>query len=87
MLLALTHGMQHGAKRTIASAMGNVTVSAVQASISVAGLGTILIASDTAFQLVKLGGAAYLVYMGIGILFSSKMTIAPKKNEQAQSDV
>ncbi len=34
MLLALTHGIQYGAKRTIASAVGNVTVTLIQASIS-----------------------------------------------------
>ncbi|MBT6340133.1 MAG: LysE family translocator, partial [Desulfobacula sp.] len=34
MLLALTHGMRYGAKKTIASAMGNVSVTLVQASIS-----------------------------------------------------
>ncbi len=53
MLLALTHGMQYGAKRTIASAMGNVTVSLIQASISIAGLGAILIASEAIFQFIK----------------------------------
>ena len=86
MLLALTHGMRYGAKRTMASAMGNVTVSLIQAFISVAGLGTILIASETAFQVVKLVGAAYLVYMGIGIFFSSRMSIAPNNNNQFQSE-
>ena len=86
MLLALTHGMQFGAKRTIASAMGNVTISLVQASISVAGLGTILIASETAFQLIKLAGAAYLIYMGIGILFSPKMSVVPENNSQLQNE-
>ncbi len=87
MLLALTHGMKFGAKRTIASAMGNVTVSLVQASISVAGLGTILIASETAFQIIKLAGAAYLIYMGIGILFSPKMSVVPENNSQPQNEV
>ena len=87
MLLALTHGMQFGAKRTIASAMGNVTISLVQASISVAGLGTILIASETAFQIVKMAGAAYLIYMGIGILFSPKMSVVPENNSQPQKEV
>lgn len=86
MLLALTHGMRYGARRTMASAMGNVTISLFQAFISVAGLGTILIASETAFQIVKLVGAAYLVYMGVGILFSSRMSIAPNNNHQFQSE-
>ena len=79
MLLALTHGMQYGAKRTIASAMGNVTVTLIQASVSIAGLGTILIASETTFQLIKWAGAAYLIYMGIRMLFSSNMSLSPNE--------
>ena len=79
MLLALTHGMHYGAKRTIASAMGNVTVTLIQASISIAGLGTILIASETTFQLIKWAGAAYLIYMGISMLCSSKISSSSSK--------
>ena len=78
MLLALTHGMNYGAKRTIASAMGNVTVTLIQASISIAGLGTILIASETIFHIIKWAGAVYLVYIGISIFLSPKMSISPK---------
>ena len=79
MLLALTHGMHYGARRTISSAMGNVTVTLIQASVSIAGLGAILIASETIFQLIKLAGAAYLIYMGIVILRSPKMSLSPIK--------
>ena len=71
MLLALTHGMQHGARRTMASAAGNVAVTMVQALISIVGLGTVLMASETVFMVIKWTGAAYLVYMGLSILFSS----------------
>ena len=77
MLLALTHGMNYGAKRTIASAMGNVTVTLIQASISIAGLGTILIASETIFHIIKWAGAVYLVYIGISIFLSPKMSMSP----------
>ena len=87
MLLALTHGMQFGAKRTIASAMGNLTVTLIQAFISIAGLGTILIASEAAFQFVKFAGAAYLIYMGAGILLSPKMSIVPINTKQFQYKV
>lgn len=79
MLLALTHGMQYGAKRTIASAMGNVTVTLIQASVSIVGLGTILIASETIFQFVKWTGAAYLIYMGVMILRSSTLSLSPSE--------
>ncbi len=72
MLLALTHGIQYGARKTIASALGNVTVTLVQAAISITGLGTILIASESVFHLIKWIGAAYLIYLGISFLVSSR---------------
>ena len=85
MLLALTHGMQFGARKSIASAMGNLTVTLIQASISIAGLGTILIASEMAFQILKLAGASYLIYIGFGIFFSPNMSFMPKnKNHSAR---
>jgi len=87
MLLALTHGMQYGAKRTLASAMGNLTITLIQASISIAGLGAILIASETAFQIIKFTGAGYLVYTGLGMLFSAKMAIKPNNQDQAPNDI
>lgn len=77
MLLALTHGMQYGAKKTIASAIGNVTVTLLQASVSIAGLGTILVASERIFYLIKWAGAAYLIYIGLCIFCSSNL-IVPK---------
>ncbi len=70
MLLALTHGMNYGAKRTTASALGNVSVTLVQASVSIAGLGAVLLASETVFLLIKWSGAIYLVYMGISIFLA-----------------
>ncbi len=76
MLLALTHGMQYGAKKTIASALGNVTITLIQTAISIAGLGTILVASETIFHLIKLAGAAYLIYIGTRILCSAKISIS-----------
>ena len=56
MLLALTHGMQYGVKKTMASALGNVAVTLVQATVSIAGLGTVLIASEAVFHLIKWQG-------------------------------
>ena len=83
MLLALTHGMRYGAKKTIASAMGNVSVTLVQASISLAGLGTILFSSEIIFQLIKWAGAVYLIYMGISMLRSSNMLLSPTPLNQS----
>lgn len=77
MLLALTHGMHYGARRTVASALGNVTVTLVQAFISIAGLGTILLASEFVFYTIKWAGAVYLIYIGISIWRSPKTAIMP----------
>ena len=77
MLLALTHGMNFGVKRTIASALGNVTVTIIQASISIAGLGAVLMASENVFQVIKWAGAIYLIYMGVSLLRSSKTSLSP----------
>jgi threonine/homoserine/homoserine lactone efflux protein len=87
MLLALTHGMKFGARRSIASAMGNLTVTIIQAIISIAGLGTILIASEMTFQIIKFAGAAYLVYIGISIIISPKMSFSPSSENQIQRKV
>ncbi|QJB55499.1 LysE family translocator [Pseudodesulfovibrio sp. zrk46] len=83
MLLALTHGMQYGARKTVASALGNVVVTLIQASISIAGLGTILVASEAVFHLVKWAGAAYLVYIGATLLLSSGALISEDETGQA----
>lgn len=82
MLLALTHGMKYGAKRTIASALGNVSVTLLQAAVSIAGLGAVLLASESLFNIIKWAGAAYLIFMGISIWFSSDI----KVSEQTESD-
>lgn len=64
MLLALSHGMRFGARRTVATALGNVCASLIQAGISIAGLGALLTVSEGFFLVVKWLGAAYLIYVG-----------------------
>ena len=86
MLLAITHGMQHGARKTMASAMGNVTVTFIQASISIAGLGTVLMASESVFHLIKWAGAAYLIYVGAMMVFSSHASLTPLSNNPGKEN-
>ena len=85
MLLALTHGMKYGAKRTIASALGNVSITLLQAAISIAGLGAILLASEGLFNIIKWIGAAYLIYMGLSIWLSPNMTVSEMANRHLSS--
>ncbi|MDX2433025.1 MAG: LysE family translocator [Desulfobacterales bacterium] len=86
MLLALTHGMKYGARRTTVSALGNLSVTLIQAGISIAGLGAILLASENIFNIVKWAGAIYLVYMGISIWRSPSMSITEKSSNGNQPE-
>jgi len=81
MLLALTHGMKYGAKRTIASALGNVSITLLQAAVSIAGLGAVLLASESLFNIIKWAGAAYLIFMGLSMWLSTDI----KVTEQSES--
>ena len=85
MLLALTHGMKYGAKRTIASALGNVSITLLQAVISIAGLGAILLASEGLFDIIKWIGAAYLIYMGLSIWRSPNLAVSEKPSNHLSS--
>lgn len=85
MLLALTHGMKYGAKRSIASAFGNLLITLFQAAVSIAGLGAILLASEGLFNFIKWIGAAYLIYMGIAIWRSPDMKVSDKLTSHSSS--
>jgi threonine/homoserine/homoserine lactone efflux protein len=65
MLLSLTHGIHHGLARTASTMLGLLSGLAIILSISIGGLGAVLVASTTAFEVIKYVGAVYLVYLGI----------------------
>lgn len=71
MILALNHGIKYGAKRTLASAFGNLTATLIQAFLSISGLGVILLQSENMFTMIKYLGAIYLIYIGIKTSFAS----------------
>lgn len=62
-LVAVRNGMAGGAKRVALSSLGNITGLLILASAAVLGLGVVLNASEVLFNLLKLGGAAYLIYL------------------------
>tara|TARA_R110002012_G_scaffold123493_3_gene273963 strand:- start:881 stop:1510 length:630 start_codon:yes stop_codon:yes gene_type:complete len=64
-LLCTHHGLTFGRKRTIATVLGGASASLVLMVVSVLGLGAVLVASESAFYILKLLGGVYLVYLGI----------------------
>ncbi|ASP38827.1 lysine transporter LysE [Bacterioplanes sanyensis] len=83
-LLVSIHSATFGFKQTLATVLGNVTSLLIMSSVSVIGLTALVVHSAVAFSLVKILGAAYLIYMGIklwrsGIQFNTPTSEQPVK--------
>jgi threonine/homoserine/homoserine lactone efflux protein len=65
MLLAMTHGIHHGLAKAVPTMAGLLVGLAVILSVSLGGLGAVLLASSLLFTILKFVGAAYLVYLGV----------------------
>jgi homoserine/homoserine lactone efflux protein len=65
--LCMTHASVNGSSRTLFTIAGLLLSSLALIGLSAAGLGAALAASGTLFTIIKLAGAAYLVYLGIQI--------------------
>lgn len=68
-LFIMTNATMHGWRKATYSALGNITGLWIMGIIAVTGLGALLNASEVFFNLVKYAGAAYLVYLGVRLIF------------------
>jgi threonine/homoserine/homoserine lactone efflux protein len=64
-LYITTRSASHGPRAGLVSMLGVHTGTAVHVLAAVAGLSALLVASATAFSIVKLAGALYLVFLGM----------------------
>ena len=72
MALVLRNGVRGGSQAAWRTGLGCCAGIAVHAACAVAGLSAILVASATAFTVVKLLGAAYLVFLGVSALLHAR---------------
>ena len=70
--LALANGMSASLNAVVLSSLGNIIGLFFLSAISIIGLGSLILASATLFFIVKIIGAAYLIYLGLKQLKSSK---------------
>ena len=80
-VLSLSNGARDGVRYSILAAFGRLLAFVLMIAISGCGLGALLIASESLFTMLKFGGAAYLVWLGIKLLRSNPVHLSASINE------
>ncbi len=70
-LLCVSTSVSHGFNKAFIAAVGSLLAIVSIMTLSFTGLGVVIATSDLAFSLVKWGGAAYLIYLGVKALRSN----------------
>lgn len=82
--ISMSLGMRHGYRSALVAILGLQTALVIHLAIVAIGLGALLAASETAFFLVKLAGAAYLIWLGVQKWHSSPVPIDQGLRPQAK---
>ena len=84
MLMTLTNSVNHGPWRALASLAGALAANCAIMLLSALGLGALLAASEAAFTVLKVIGAAYLIWLGLRTFASGTalagMRTAPRRH-------
>ena len=64
-VLSMSHGLAYGVRKASGTVLGLQLGLLLVLLVAGAGVGTLLVASDLAFSVVKTVGALYLVYLGV----------------------
>ena len=64
-VLSMSHGLAYGVRKASATVLGLQFGLILVLAIAGAGVGSLLLASETAFTVVKVIGALYLIYLGV----------------------
>ena len=75
-LFVVSRGLALGRRAALATVAGNTLGLALQLALVAVGLGSVIARSDTVFLVLKLFGAAYLIYLGIAKIRDRKALAA-----------
>ncbi len=84
MLYIATRSMAQGRSAGIVSALGVHSGVLVHTLAAAFGLSAIIVASATAFSIIKYAGAAYLIYLGLKTMAGRAETLVVKKTEYSR---
>ncbi len=77
-LLIISNSLRHGLRRSLATIAGDLSANAVQMTLAAFGLTAIIATSANALWIVKWLGVAYLVWIGVKLLFSKPGGVDPQ---------
>lgn len=80
-MLTLNNAIQRGLVRTLAGILGIASAILLVAIISATSLGIVLASSAVAFNMIKLAGAVYLIYLGIKMFRSESASQTQVKGQ------
>lgn len=86
-LFIITNSTLYGWKRATWSALGNIMGLFCLGIIAITGLGTILNTSLVFFNILKYAGAAYLIYLGIKIIFQKGVDFSSINTPARSTDI
>jgi len=85
-MMIVSYGLSRG-RETALRAVAGVTLGDFTAmTLSLSGLGAVLAASATLFTILKVAGALYLIWLGIGLI-RSKPTLDPKQLKSSSRSI
>ncbi len=80
-LLGMVHALKFGTRRTLCTALGDISANMIQMLLVAIGLGVIVANSALAFQLIKWAGVAVLIYMAVKMWRSAPSLSEPSTPE------
>jgi threonine/homoserine/homoserine lactone efflux protein len=83
-MFTVSRGVALGRRAALTTVLGNTAGLSAQLVVVVIGLGQLLAASQTVFTVMKLAGAAYLVYLGVNSIRHRKMTAVEMSAQSAK---
>ena len=77
-LLIISNSLRHGLRRSMATVAGDLTANSLQMALAAFGLTAVIAASAGALSVVKWLGVAYLVWIGLQLIFARPREDAPE---------
>lgn len=82
MMYVIANGISGGQKAGIISAIGINTGALVHVFLAAVGISALIVASDILFELLRYGGAAYLIWLGIRTIRTGQLKVADRAQER-----